>query len=47
MKFEDNLLLKSEQLALPFHHVWDGLRQGQVAAWPGMTLLDVFVGVFF
>ncbi len=39
MKFVDHLLLKPEQVALAFHHVRDGLRQGQVAAQMGATPL--------
>ncbi len=40
-------VLKPKQVALSFHHVRDGLRQGQVAAHPGTAPLDVFMSMFF
>jgi len=46
-QFAVNLSSKTKQCPLPGHDVRDGLGQGQVAARPGVALLDVFVSVFF
>jgi len=46
-QFAVNLSSKTKQCPLSGHDVRDGLGQGQVAAWAGGALLEVFVSVFF